>query len=67
MRDLASRIKNAEALAKAGIISKQEMERIVNEAEKEFAAASEQPTEQTSAEQTSTSENKDKKDGENKN
>lgn len=72
MRDLASRIKNAEALAKAGVISKQEMEKIIQEAEKEFALTGEQQTEQTKQEQTKseqaeTKENKDKKDEENKN
>ena len=42
MRDLTSRIKNAEALMRAGVITKQEMENIKSEAEKELNALNKQ-------------------------
>ena len=42
MRDLTSRIKNAEALCRAGVITKQEMENIKSEAEKELNALKKQ-------------------------
>ncbi len=42
MRDLNSRIKNAEALCRAGVITKQEMENIKAEAEKEIEALNKQ-------------------------
>ena len=69
MRDLASRIKNAEALAKAGVISKQEMEKIIEEAEKEFKTTGEQtttnekPVEATKTEFSSEDKDKEDKDG----
>ena len=42
IRDLTSRIKNAEALMRAGVITKQEMENIKSEAEKELNALNKQ-------------------------
>ena len=41
-RDIRSRIETAEALAKAGVISKQDLENIKREAEKEFAELNKQ-------------------------
>ena len=53
-RDIKQRVETAEALAKAGVISKQDLENIKKEAEKEFAELN-----KSNAEQTKSTENPD--------
>ncbi len=51
-RDIKSRVETARALAKAGVISKQDLETIISEAEKEMANISPLKQENSSAEKT---------------
>ncbi len=51
-RDIKSRVETARALAKAGVISKQDLETIISEAEKEMANISPLKQENSSAENT---------------
>ncbi len=74
-RDIKSRVETAEALAKAGVISKQDYENIKREAEKEFEEFNKQfkaeeskeiNKEENSAKAEENSNNEDNSEGENK-
>ena len=61
-RDIQQRVATAEALAKAGVISKQDLENIKKEAETEFSAMNNEQSQQTATSKEKPEDETDKKD-----